>query len=133
MHRSAEKLRNDEEFILNRDDNRTLHESWHEAFTRSEIHKIHLARGLIFNPELLIMQRPVAHFRSDIADLVLGVLRQHVTCRGLGLPREEISIRRPRTLFFTAENNTQAHSIADVILNVGGGTIELRTNVPSRS
>merc|ERR1712039_220662 len=118
MGQSSKLLSKDETFVLNRDENRTLHESWHEVFTQSEIHKIHLARGLIMNPEVLIMQRPVAHFRSETADLVLRVLRRHISCRGLGLPREEISMRRPRTLFFTAENRPQALSIADVILNV---------------
>jgi ABC-type uncharacterized transport system fused permease/ATPase subunit len=34
-------------------------ETWHESLTYSEKVKIHLARALIMNPEVLVLQRPL--------------------------------------------------------------------------
>merc|ERR1711974_423080 len=85
--------------------------------------KVHLARALIMNPEVLVLQRPLYHYNEEEGLAVFRLLRDHVQFRGLGLPVGSTEKRRPRTLFFTAD--TVEHIMgADVAWTVQRGGVE---------
>merc|ERR1712187_1101771 len=67
----------------------------------TERRKIDLARAMISNPELLVMERPLHHYDRYSATMVVDCLLEYVRERGLCLPLETINQRRPRTCFFT--------------------------------
>jgi len=87
--------------------------AWLDGLTYTEKVKLHLARALIMNPEVIVLQRPLHHYDSKTSQLVMNVLKAHVRERGLGLPEEGRPHRRPRTCFFTIEDASQAEQ-ADV-------------------
>jgi len=93
---------------------------WFEKLTHTEMFKVHLARALIMNPEVIVYHRPLSHFSTEKSKLMLGALREHVDNRGLVLPGESRYRRRPRTAFFVPENVDQA-KVADVLWQVNGG------------
>eukprot|EP00747_Dinoflagellata_sp_TGD_P075084 gnl/TRDRNA2_/TRDRNA2_158591_c0_seq1.p1 gnl/TRDRNA2_/TRDRNA2_158591_c0~~gnl/TRDRNA2_/TRDRNA2_158591_c0_seq1.p1 ORF type:complete len:914 (+),score=138.86 gnl/TRDRNA2_/TRDRNA2_158591_c0_seq1:97-2838(+) len=84
------------------------HHMWHERLTYTEKTKIHLARALIMNPEVMVAQRPLLHYSPETSEHILNVLRVHVKNRGVCLPEEQCRNRRPRTCFFTPETIDQA-------------------------
>jgi len=92
--------------------------SWHDVLTYTEKVKIHLARALIMNPEVLVLQRPLHHFESTLATLILDIMRRHVEEKGLAMPQGNAARhRRPRTCFYTPETVEQAKR-ADVIWQI---------------
>lgn len=99
-------------------------EDWGKKLNYVEIAKIHLARALIVNPEVLILQRPLIHFDDEEADRVRKVVFQHIRNRGLCLPKETVVRRRPRTLFFSPSSRAEATK-ADVLWKVTDKTVKL--------
>ncbi|CAK9011532.1 ATP-binding cassette sub-family B member 7, partial [Durusdinium trenchii] len=83
---------------------------WLESLTYTEKVKLHLARALLMNPEVMVLHRPLHHYDADTAKMVLGLLKAHVTDRGLAMNEEGRQHRRPRTCFFTVEEKSQAQA-----------------------
>eukprot|EP00930_Biecheleria_cincta_P072845 TRINITY_DN6018_c0_g1_i1.p1 TRINITY_DN6018_c0_g1~~TRINITY_DN6018_c0_g1_i1.p1 ORF type:complete len:906 (-),score=152.00 TRINITY_DN6018_c0_g1_i1:183-2900(-) len=83
-------------------------QQWLNTITYSERVKISLARAFIMNPEILILYRPFHHFDQSTAENLMQVIQQHHRNRGLCLPEELASMRRPRTVFFSPETLEQA-------------------------
>lgn len=77
--------------------------AWLDLLTYTEKVKMHLARALIMNPEVLVLQRPLHHYDYETSRVVMGVLRRHVEEKGLGLPEEGREHRRPRTCCLVCE------------------------------
>eukprot|EP00929_Paragymnodinium_shiwhaense_P023327 TRINITY_DN14630_c0_g1_i2.p1 TRINITY_DN14630_c0_g1~~TRINITY_DN14630_c0_g1_i2.p1 ORF type:complete len:834 (-),score=143.75 TRINITY_DN14630_c0_g1_i2:463-2964(-) len=75
--------------------------SWMKKLTGVEQTQLHVARCLIMNPEVLMMQRPLTMYDSGTGKLVLQALLLHVRQRGLFLPEESLVNRRPRSLFYS--------------------------------
>jgi len=100
--------------------------SWQETLASAERAKIHLARALIVNPEVLVLQRPLIHYDDREAPVVLEVITDFVNKRGICLPEASINRRRPRTLFFSPSTQAQAKK-ADVVwrLNKGKGQVSV--------
>ncbi|CAE6921301.1 lolD [Symbiodinium natans] len=96
--------------------------AWQESLTYSEKVKLHLARALIMNPEVLVLQRPLHHYDKKTGELVLDLLKENVQSRGLELPEKNRVHRRPRTCFFTVEAETDAHR-ADVVWYIDRSTV----------
>jgi len=92
---------------------------WVDTLSYSETAKLHLARALLMNPEVMVLQRPLLHFNQHDQKDVLDLLHEHVGNRGFGLPSENMSMRRPRTVFLSVENQEQADR-ADVVWMVEG-------------
>jgi len=63
--------------------------------------KIHLARALIMNPEVLLLHKPLSHFDEKVSDMLLKALRIHCSNRGYMLPASGRELRRPRTLIIS--------------------------------
>jgi len=95
--------------------NEIAHGDWLEQLTFSQRFRLHLARAFIANPEIMVLHHSVQHFNEKTAHKMLDVVRQHVTERGLCLPEEGRTSRRPRGVFYTTENLSQAMQ-ADTIL-----------------
>jgi len=93
--------------------------NWQERLSDSEIEKIHLARAFIMNPEVLVLQRPFRHFSEGQGERkrLMEAIRQHITCRGLGMDATTVGRRRPRTVFYTAEQKSEEDA-ADVIWEI---------------
>lgn len=73
--------------------------------------EIHLARAFIMNPEVLVLHRPFMHWPStgvsESHDRFLQAFREHRDNRGFKMPPETVSQRRPRTVFFTPEDQEE--------------------------
>lgn len=74
---------------------------WHRRMSNNERKRLHLARALIFNPEVLVLHRPVDEADEGFSNEILNLLREFVDKRGLELDEVEFPKRRPRTVFFT--------------------------------
>merc|ERR1711920_266542 len=72
---------------------------WMETLSRSELAKVHLARAFITNPEVMVLRQPTAHFSlEEDKAVILGMLSEHVSLRGLSLPANDFRTRRTRTV-----------------------------------
>jgi len=81
----------------------------HYYLPATDLAKVHLARALIGNPELMIVHDILIHFLPKEKDFVLKLLSTHVQERGLALPSwQSDAMRRPRTVFATVETAEQA-------------------------
>lgn len=90
--------------------------AWMKSRTTTELALIHLARAFIVNPEVLIMQRPLIHFNKDKRDHMCDILREFVDNRGICLPAESLTRRRPRTLIFTASSKEEIPQLDNVVI-----------------
>jgi len=91
--------------------------AWERPLTLSFKVKLHIARALIADPEVIILDRSLQALNEESAAQILDVLHQHVQERGLCKPPEGRSTRRPRTVFFGTELASQV-SVADCILQM---------------
>jgi len=87
---------------------------WFDKLNYTEKAKLHLARGLIMNPELMIMHRPLYHFDDAMGKKLMKLIKQHHNNRGLCMPTTTMHRRRPRTVFMTVDNEWE-ENVADVI------------------
>jgi len=94
-------------------------DGWHIKFNAVEKAKIHLARALIVNPEILVLQRPFGHYGQHMTELVMASLKEHVDNKGVCLPSAPFlkNRRRPRTLFFSPSSEVET-KVADVIWEI---------------
>jgi len=116
----TESARHNETVKLDHQELRFLenaHTSWEQIMTLSQRIKLHLARALIANPEVLIIKRTLQGFNDEVAELMLDILRKHVSERGVCLPEAGRSSRRPRNVMFITENISEAIQ-ADTVLQM---------------
>jgi hypothetical protein len=88
---------------------------WLKHLSGMETSLIHLARALIMNPEVLVLQKPLSSFGQVKGRKVCEVLITNVRERGLCLPEDDRTRRRPRTMFLSAVDQNRWLSGADVI------------------
>jgi len=83
--------------------------TWQQRACATELFKLHFARALIMNPEVLVLQHPFRKFNQEASGLLMGVIKRNILERGLCLDGHPggIGRRRPRTAFFTASNANQ--------------------------
>jgi len=110
--------------------------SWEQSLSLSFKVRLHIARALIADPEVIIIDRALLALNTESALQVLDVLNQHVRERGLCMPAEAKSLRRPRTVFFSSDIASQVAK-ADCILQVdpstkGVGTTTQQAGIISR-
>eukprot|EP00747_Dinoflagellata_sp_TGD_P062662 gnl/TRDRNA2_/TRDRNA2_153115_c0_seq1.p1 gnl/TRDRNA2_/TRDRNA2_153115_c0~~gnl/TRDRNA2_/TRDRNA2_153115_c0_seq1.p1 ORF type:complete len:513 (+),score=97.25 gnl/TRDRNA2_/TRDRNA2_153115_c0_seq1:193-1539(+) len=82
---------------------------WRDLLSYTEKVKVHLARALIMNPEVLVLSRPLHHYDDETSREVLSIIKAHVRARGLLLPEETCHRRRPRTCFYSPESPKHAN------------------------
>ena len=102
----------EEEFMRPRDGSKraiAVHKKlagWQNSLSFQEKAKLHIARALIMNPEILILEKPLMNLDEAESERVMTVLREYVSNRGVAMPGETRDMRRPRTCFFSAERST---------------------------
>merc|ERR1711971_473955 len=96
--------------------------NWSSILTYTEKVKVHLARAFVMNPELLVLQRPLHHFRDAAKQEIFTLIRQHVSNRGLSYPPGTVHNRRPRTCFMSTESRAQAMA-TDVYWEIDKGML----------
>jgi len=81
--------------------------------------KLHLARALIMNPELMVMHRPLYHFDEDIGRKILNLVKIHHKNRGLCMPTTTMGRRRPRTVFMSIDDGHEwQENAADIVWRI---------------
>jgi len=80
---------------------------WQEKLSATEKHKIHLARALIMNPEVLVLHKPVTKYDTKTAAIIMRIIKEHVQNRGFHVSAHSVHRRRPRTCIFTPSNAEQ--------------------------
>eukprot|EP00747_Dinoflagellata_sp_TGD_P114700 gnl/TRDRNA2_/TRDRNA2_171988_c5_seq2.p1 gnl/TRDRNA2_/TRDRNA2_171988_c5~~gnl/TRDRNA2_/TRDRNA2_171988_c5_seq2.p1 ORF type:complete len:216 (+),score=26.58 gnl/TRDRNA2_/TRDRNA2_171988_c5_seq2:28-648(+) len=75
------------------------------------------------NPEILVMNKPLAHFDPVHASRVLALLREFVSCRGVAKPVEEVALHRPRTCIYSTAN-LRGLQVSDMVLHVADGSVK---------
>jgi len=88
--------------------------SWQNHLTGTEQSLLHLARALIMNPEVLVLQRPLHRLNGQLSMRVRDMLMDHVKHRGLCLPASEREQRRPRTMIYTADDAVECQGASIV-------------------
>ena len=96
---------------------------WQESLSFQEKAKLHIARALIMNPEIMILEKPLMNFDDREAELVVGVLREFVSNRGVALSAATRDQRRPRTCFYSAERVELGIAMPDVLWKSEGGMV----------
>mmetsp|Transcript_12335 Transcript_12335/g.28947 ORF Transcript_12335/g.28947 Transcript_12335/m.28947 type:complete len:923 (+) Transcript_12335:157-2925(+) len=104
--------------------------SWKACLAVSELAKVHLARALVANPDVLVLHRPFGAYPAEEAAKIFEVVHQHVRNRGVESTgsrgdkhmyhagtQDEAELGKPVTCFFTPQNLEQARR-ADVIWHV---------------
>eukprot|EP00747_Dinoflagellata_sp_TGD_P107657 gnl/TRDRNA2_/TRDRNA2_170184_c0_seq3.p1 gnl/TRDRNA2_/TRDRNA2_170184_c0~~gnl/TRDRNA2_/TRDRNA2_170184_c0_seq3.p1 ORF type:complete len:285 (+),score=53.91 gnl/TRDRNA2_/TRDRNA2_170184_c0_seq3:114-857(+) len=105
---------------------------WQDAVSHTEKAKIHIARGLIMNPEVIVAHGPLHHFDGETCLKVLGVIKEHIQTRGLCMPVESIMRRRPRTCFFTVgKDHLEAARESDVAWFIDKETLQIVMKDPA--
>jgi ABC-type taurine transport system ATPase subunit len=91
-----------------------------DMLSHTELAKLHLARALIMNPEVLVFHRPVAAYDDlDTRRLVFTLIKEHRDNRGLEMPPESSGRRRMRTVFFSSDLVVRSgEDVADVIWRI---------------
>lgn len=94
---------------------------WHKLMSNNERKRVHFARAMVYNPEVMVLHSPVDEVDHQFSDEVLGLLREFVDKRGLELPEEEFGKRRPRTVFFTGGEvkKEELMSKSDIMWHLG--------------
>jgi len=92
---------------------------WRNSLSFQEKAKLHMARALIMNPEILILEKPLMNFDEAESERVMTVLREYVSNRGVAMPTDTKDQRRPRTCFFSAERPTS--TLVDAIWEFNDG------------
>jgi hypothetical protein len=76
---------------------------------------IHLVRGFLMNPEVLVMHRPFMHFHEGILlEHVEEAILQYKEDRGFFMPESSVKSRRPRTLIMSLDNADAHEAMTDV-------------------
>eukprot|EP00747_Dinoflagellata_sp_TGD_P074057 gnl/TRDRNA2_/TRDRNA2_158171_c4_seq1.p1 gnl/TRDRNA2_/TRDRNA2_158171_c4~~gnl/TRDRNA2_/TRDRNA2_158171_c4_seq1.p1 ORF type:complete len:859 (+),score=147.28 gnl/TRDRNA2_/TRDRNA2_158171_c4_seq1:373-2577(+) len=121
---------------------------WYTQLSTNEKKLLHLTRALVYNPEILVLHRPVDevdnYLTKDILNVlqefvdnyltkdILNVLQEFVEKKGLELDPKDFKNRRPRSVFFTGGEvkESQTSAIADVVWRLstqkGKGLVEER-------
>jgi ABC-type multidrug transport system fused ATPase/permease subunit len=76
--------------------------------SRSDRKLIHLARALIYNPEVIVIHTPGMYFDRDMKTTILEAMKDFVKERGLEMDPTTKSIRRPRTCIFSTYDSADA-------------------------
>mmetsp|Transcript_7886 Transcript_7886/g.18435 ORF Transcript_7886/g.18435 Transcript_7886/m.18435 type:complete len:893 (-) Transcript_7886:11-2689(-) len=94
---------------------------WIGSLSHTDKVLIHVARAFIFNPEVLVMNRPGIALPDVANQRIMNLLKEFVRERGVGLPEDERFGRRPRTAFvcFSTRRVVQA----DIVWKVEDGQI----------
>eukprot|EP00927_Polykrikos_kofoidii_P012828 TRINITY_DN15562_c0_g1_i1.p1 TRINITY_DN15562_c0_g1~~TRINITY_DN15562_c0_g1_i1.p1 ORF type:complete len:1046 (-),score=123.79 TRINITY_DN15562_c0_g1_i1:55-3192(-) len=84
---------------------------WTKTLSATEASLLHIARGLIANPEVLCIHKPTLYLQADSGLNLYDVLNEFVTQRGLLQDMNKFQTRRPRTCIVTARSTNVAELV----------------------
>lgn len=99
------------------DDEEDERYAWICNLSLTDFARLKLARALVYNPELLVMHKPLVDFNEQDQVPIAELLREHVRERGVELPPEDQLFRRPRTVFYSSTTAAGVR-LADEIFRV---------------
>jgi len=102
---------------------------WFDKLNYTERAKLHLARAMIMNAELMVMHRPLFHFDGAVGRKMMNLIKQHHKNRGLCMPLTTLNRRRPRTVFLTVEKEWQENA-TDIIWRLDDKTKRITEHRP---
>merc|ERR1719453_1276289 len=102
--------------------------SLYGALSRSDSKLIHLARALIYNPEVLIVHTPGMYFDKDSKTTIISLLLEFVRMRGVEMDPATRLRRRPRTCIFSTYDMGDI-MFADEMLQCQNGTLVNQMNL----
>jgi len=70
---------------------------WSEILSQTECQILNLARAFVFNPEVLCIDNPGAAFDDVQRQVIMKILKDFVTSKGVEQNPETAAMRRPRT------------------------------------
>jgi ABC-type nitrate/sulfonate/bicarbonate transport system ATPase subunit len=82
-------------------DHKEVDVHWNEVLSESQKRLLSIARALIANPDVLIMQQPLRYLEEATCTRVMRVLKEFVDDRGVALKSRERPLRRPKTCIMT--------------------------------
>jgi ABC-type multidrug transport system fused ATPase/permease subunit len=88
---------------------------------------IHICRGLIMNPEMLVIHKPLSHFDANHERILIEALREYVENRGLEKSSDDREQRRPRSCIYSMDHTASWLNdpmAADLRYYVADGMIE---------
>merc|ERR1711879_796825 len=98
---------------------------WQCELPHEEKEKMQLARALVINPEVIVLNNAFRFFLPDARDSLLDVVLEYVNNRGWGFPPEETQQRRFRTCIYVGNiGDLSNKKVADVVYHfksVAGG------------
>lgn len=95
--------------------------NWSTLLSDTQAQLVQLARAFVFNPELLVLNKPCMRFGQAQTETFMKMMKDFVTSRGLEPPVDKpLSSRRPRTCVWVASASAGLVH-ADRIFHVGGG------------
>jgi len=83
---------------------------------------IHIARALVYNPEVMVIHHPTNSLDEKRSIVVMECLRGFVDQRGLEMDQATMHLRRPRTLFFSS---VQARDLTYADAAVFAGAVDV--------
>eukprot|EP00931_Biecheleriopsis_adriatica_P047418 TRINITY_DN27339_c0_g1_i1.p1 TRINITY_DN27339_c0_g1~~TRINITY_DN27339_c0_g1_i1.p1 ORF type:complete len:856 (+),score=144.83 TRINITY_DN27339_c0_g1_i1:67-2634(+) len=75
--------------------------SWCNYLSVSEKRKVHMARAFVYDPELLVLHRPMNQLDLSEINMFRNAMREYVDNRGLEKDPQTAKCRRARSLFVT--------------------------------
>eukprot|EP00929_Paragymnodinium_shiwhaense_P081219 TRINITY_DN42452_c0_g1_i1.p1 TRINITY_DN42452_c0_g1~~TRINITY_DN42452_c0_g1_i1.p1 ORF type:complete len:816 (+),score=99.86 TRINITY_DN42452_c0_g1_i1:172-2619(+) len=90
---------------------------WRSLLSTSDPAMIHIARAFVYNPNILVMNKPTHHFSGDVASNILATLAEFVQERGIEV-HHELNQRRPRLCFYSSDqtqDSIHANHVWEVI------------------
>jgi len=98
--------------------------AWQAPLSGTDVVLIHLARAFIYNPEVLVMNRPTTRLPDKTSNRVLNLITEYVQNKGVELPATDLWRRRPRTAFVSFVR-LQGVRAADVVWDVDDGNVKV--------
>jgi len=92
--------------------------AWHRLLSYNEKKRVHMARALIYNPEIMVLHKPVDDVDVALSKKVMEILREFIDLRGVELDANSFNRRHTRTCFCTCGDHPNAEhfkSYADSI------------------
>jgi ABC-type multidrug transport system ATPase subunit len=102
------------------------------SLSRSDRKLVHLARALIYNPEIMIIHAPTAGFDRTHQHHIIDVLRTYVDEKGVLMEARTRTRRRPRTCIFSTGEVGDLDQV-DKILLCRDGTVVTTTKADIES
>jgi ABC-type transport system involved in cytochrome bd biosynthesis fused ATPase/permease subunit len=97
---------------------------WCQMLSYSQLKILHIARALIANPEVLVLEKPTLGFDQRAAENMMGIIREHIDRKGLGLSGDHLVLARPRTVIFSTDR-VAAGAYADIVYAVTSESVQV--------